>query len=74
MKVSTARELSTILMLGGIILILCREIYMPFLIIGSIITLFGLVVRFLYNKCPYCKRQLGREDGEYCPHCGRALD
>ena len=74
MKVSTARELSTILMLGGIILILCREIYMPFLLIGSIITLFGLVVHFLYNKCPYCGRQLGRDYGDYCPHCGRALD
>lgn len=74
MKVSAARNLRDILLLLGIIIMFCREIYAPFLIVGGIITLFGFVVHFLYNKCPYCKRQLGREDGEYCPHCGRALD
>lgn len=74
MNVRTARNLKDILLLVGIILMLCDNIFAPFLIIGGIITLFGIIVYFLYVKCPYCKRQLGRDDGEYCPHCGRALD
>lgn len=74
MKVSTARNLKDILLLVGIILMFCREIYAPFLIVGGIITLFGFIVHFRYNKCPYCKRQLGRADGDYCQYCGHALD
>ena len=74
MKVSTARNLKDILLLVGIILMFCREIYAPFLIVGGIITLFGFMVHFRYNKCPYCKRQLGRADGDYCQYCGHALD
>ena len=52
MKVSTARNLKDILLLVGIILMFCREIYVPFLIVGGIITLFGFIVHFRYNKCP----------------------
>jgi len=74
MKVSKAQNLRDILLLVGIVIMLCHDIYAPFFIIGVVIILSGFIVHFLYNKCPYCGRQLGRDYGDYCQHCGHALD
>lgn len=74
MKVRTVQKLRDIFLLVGIIIMLCHGIFAPFFVIGGIITLIGFVMHFCYNKCPYCRRQLGRNNGAYCQHCGHALD
>ena len=74
MNVRKARKLRDILMITGIIIILCGSIYQPLWIVGSIVAFSGLVPHFLYNKCPHCRRQLGRSNGLHCQYCGKALD
>ncbi len=33
-----------------------------------------LVPHFLYNKCPHCGKQLGRNEADYCQFCGEKLE
>ena len=58
----------------GFIIMLAAYIYEPLIIIGAIVMFSGLIPHFLYNKCPSCGKQLGRNDGEYCQYCGKELD
>ena len=74
MDVKKARKLRDTLTIAGLIVILFGSIYQPLLVIGCIIAFSGLIPHFLYNKCPHCGRQLGRNEGEYCQYCGKALD
>lgn len=34
----------------------------------------SLLINLLFLRCPACRRYLGRDEGEYCPHCGHRLD
>lgn len=78
MKVKEAQKLRDTLFIVGIVIMLCAAIYEPLFelltVIGAVIAFSGLIPHFLYNKCPSCGKQLGRNDGKYCQHCGKALD
>lgn len=45
-----------------------------FLLIYSLITVIVLIAIMpawnKYNRCPSCKKHLGRDTGKYCPSCG----
>lgn len=74
MKVRKAQKLRDILAIAGIIIMLGGYVYDPLLIFGGVVAFSCLVPHFLYNKCPYCGKQLGRNEGKYCQHCGKGID
>ena len=74
MKAKQARKLRDILAITGIAIMLCGFICEPLLIVGGIVACSCFIPHFLYNKCPYCGKQLGRSEGEYCQYCGKQLD
>ena len=75
MKVKDAQKLRDILMIVGLVIMLAASLFgMVCSIIGAIVAFSGLIPHFLYNKCPHCDRQLGRNDGDYCHHCGGRID
>lgn len=74
MKARQAQKLRDALFIIGILMMLCAGIFEPLTIIGAVIAFSGFIPHFLYNKCPCCGKQLGRNDGGYCQHCGKALD
>ena len=77
MKVKKARKLrDTLLLVGMGIMLLSGLIggYMPLRIAGVIVTLSCLIPHFLFNRCPHCGRQLGRNTGEFCQFCGKPLE
>ena len=74
MKLRKARELRDILMLIGIVIMLLGHNSDALLVVGLIVTFSGLIPHFLYNKCPHCGKQLGRNEGKFCQFCGRPLD
>ena len=36
---------------------------------GVVIMCVALVFRFIFYRCPYCGKYLGRDTGQYCPYC-----
>ena len=74
MKDKTARRLRDVIAIAGIIIMLCGYVYEPLLFVGGAVAFSCLIPHFLYNKCPYCKKQLGRDVGKHCRHCGKELD
>ncbi|MBQ7896480.1 MAG: hypothetical protein IJ364_08020 [Oscillospiraceae bacterium] len=75
MKVRDAQKLRDVLFIAGIAVMLAAYIFGTVCsIIGAVVAFSGLIPHFLYNKCPHCGRQLGRNDGDYCQHCGGAID
>lgn len=32
-----------------------------------------VLVWFRFNRCPHCRRHLGKHTGRYCPYCGEKL-
>lgn len=74
MTVKKARKLRDILMVAGILVMLVALLCRPLLIIGAIVAFSGLIPHFLFNKCPHCGKQLGRNEGAFCQFCGKSLD
>lgn len=74
MKIKKARELRNTLIIAGFVIILLSYIWESFLIIGTIIMLSCIIPDWLYNKCPHCGKHLGRNEGDFCQHCGKLLD
>ena len=74
MKVKQARKVRDILSIAGIVIMLCGYAYDPLLIVGGVVAFSCLIPHFLYNKCPHCRRQLGRNHGRYCQYCGKEID
>ena len=75
MKARDAQKLRDTLLFAGIAIMLAAYIFgIVCSIIGAIVAFFGLIPHFLYNKCPHCGRQLGRNDGAFCQHCGGEID
>ena len=74
MEARQAQKLRDTLFIIGILMMLCAGIFEALTIIGAVIAFSGFIPHFLYNKCPCCGKQLGRNDGGYCQHCGKALD
>ena len=74
MKAKEAQRLRDILALTGIIIMLFGYVYEPLLVIGGVVALSCFITHFLYNKCPHCGKQLGRNDSKCCPHCGEEIN
>ena len=74
MKAKQAQKIRDILAAAGIVIMLCGYAYKPLLIVGGVVAFSCLVPHFLYNKCPHCRKQLGRNDRRYCQHCGKEID
>lgn len=74
MKAKDAQKLRDILAIAGIAVMLCGYIYKSLLIVGGVIACSCFIPHFLYNKCPRCGKQLGRNEGKHCQHCGKKFD
>ena len=74
MNVRDAQRLRNTLMLVGILIMFGGYLFEPLLIVGAIIAFSGLIPHFLYNKCPHCGKQLGRNEADYCQFCGGKID
>ena len=73
MPVHKARKLRDGLFIAGAIVMLLGCSWEPILYLGVIVTFSCLIPHFLWNRCPHCRKQLGRNDGDYCQFCGRNL-
>ena len=74
MSVKKARKLRYTLLIVGFFIMLLAYIWEPFCVIGGIVTFSSLIPHFLFNKCPHCGKQLGRNEGDFCQFCGKQLD
>ena len=74
MKIKDAQKLRDTLMVIGILIILLSCGSALLMMAGIIVAFSSLIPHFLYNKCPHCKKQLGRNTGAFCQFCGQKLD
>ena len=74
MTIKKARKLRNTLMIAGLFIMLLAYIWEPFCIIGAVVMCSCLIPHFLYNKCPHCGKQLGRNEADYCHFCGGKLE
>ncbi len=70
MTAKKAQKLRDTLLIIGILMMLMSYIYEPMHIVGGIVAFSCLIPHFLFNKCPHCGKQLGRNEGAFCQHCG----
>ncbi len=73
MKVKKARSLRNALMVAGVIIMPSAYLYEPLFFVALAVTFSALIPHFLYNKCPRCKKQLGRNEGDFCQFCGQKI-
>ena len=75
MNVKNARKLTTTLLIVGFALsLLGGYTYEPLFIAGIIVMVSSLIPHFLYNKCPHCGKNLGRNAGRFCQFCGKEYE
>lgn len=74
MSIKKARNLRNAFLILGVIIMLLSYFYEPLFTIGMLVTLSCLIPQFLFCKCPHCGKQLGRNEGKFCQHCGNRLD
>nr|WP_298060215.1 hypothetical protein [uncultured Blautia sp.] len=74
MTVKKARKLRDTLLIAGTVMMLLGYLYKPFFMVGVIVAFLCLIPHFLFNKCPHCGKQLGRNEGEFCQFCGKHID
>lgn len=74
MTVRKARKLRNALLILGVVIMLLACIYEPLFIVGAIVAFSSLVPHFLFNKCPHCGKQLGRNEGAFCQFCGERIE
>ena len=74
MNVRKAQRLRDMLLLIGFFMMLGSYIYESLFVPGMVVALSCLVPHFLWNKCPHCGKQLGRNEAEFCQFCGEKID
>lgn len=74
MSVKKARKLRNALLIAGFFIMLLAYIWEPFFVIGVVVTFSCLIPHFMYNRCPHCGKQLGKNEGDFCQFCGKKLD
>ena len=74
MSVKKARKLRDTLLMAGVITMLLGYCFEPLVIVGAVAAFSCLIPHFLFNKCPHCRKQLGRNEGEFCQFCGKHID
>ena len=73
MTVKKARKTRDTLMIVGFLIALLAYIWEPMIYVGAVTMFSSFIPHFLYNKCPHCGRQLGRNEGDFCQFCGEKL-
>ena len=75
MKVKAAQKLrNTLLIVGFIIMLAGGSLSKVFGVVGAVVMFSSLIPHFLFNKCPHCDKQLGRNEGDFCHHCGGKIE
>lgn len=74
MKLRKAQKLRNTLLIVGFFIMLLGYYSNVIGVIGAIVAVSSLIPHFLFNKCPHCGKQLGRNEGKFCQYCGRPLD
>jgi len=74
MTVKKARKLRDMLLVIGTIIMLLAYLSEFLIVVGAIVAFSSLIPHFLFNKCPHCGKQLGRNDGAFCQYCGKPID
>ena len=74
MTVRRAQKLRNILIVTGLVIMLAGYYWETLLTVGAIVSFSCLIPHFLYNKCPRCGKQLGRNEEKFCQHCGTKID
>lgn len=74
MKLRNAQKLRNGLLIVGIVVMLSGMLYEPMFGVGAVIACSCLIPHILFNKCPHCGKQLGKNEAQYCQFCGKSLD
>ena len=74
MNVRKAQRLRDMLLLIGFFMMLGSYIYESLFVPGMVVALSCLIPHFLWNKCPHCGKQPGRNEAEFCQFCGGKMD
>ncbi|MEE1393705.1 MAG: hypothetical protein U0K65_06040 [Negativibacillus sp.] len=74
MPVKKARALRDRLLIAGFVVMLLAYVYRPLFYVGGAIAFSCLIPHFLFNRCPHCGKQLGRNEGDFCQYCGKRID
>ena len=74
MPVRKAQKLRDALLIVGFITMLSAYIYEPLAVVGAVVAFSCLIPHFLFNKCPHCGKQLGRNESKFCQFCGKPID
>ncbi|MGI5885156.1 MAG: hypothetical protein ACOX83_09360 [Candidatus Spyradocola sp.] len=74
MTVKNAQKLRDTLLIVGTGIMLLGVISEPLFLVGVIVAVSCFIPHFLFNKCPHCGRQLGKNEGEFCQFCGKHID
>jgi hypothetical protein len=64
------------ILMGGSLLFTSQVVFYSLFILGTLLVLSGLLLGFLYNKCPYCSWPLMDfkfDPPTKCPHCGKKI-
>ena len=76
-KLNRAQVQLLTLLLGALTVIL---VTLGFILKSKVILYAGLIsyilavlVWFRLNRCPHCRKHLGKHTGLYCPYCGKKL-
>ena len=74
MPVKKARKLRDTLLIAGFVVALMGYFWNVLGFLGIVLMFSALVPHFLWNKCPHCGKNLGRDGGDYCQHCGKPIE
>ena len=74
MKLRSARRLRDGLFTAGLAILLLAYVWPPLCAIGAGIACAGLILHFLFCRCPYCGREVVRNRGDFCKFCGKPLE
>ena len=74
MSVKNAQKLRNALLIAGFFVMLLGYFAVWIGYLGIVIAVSSLIPHFLFNKCPHCGRQLGRNEGDFCQFCGGKLE
>jgi len=74
MNARKAQKLRNTLLITGTMIALLGVWLEIFAVIGIVVMLSCMIPEILYNRCPHCRKNLGRNEGDYCQFCGKAID
>lgn len=74
MKPKTAKKLTIILALVGVVVMLLGYFSSILWAVGAVVALSAIIPNLLFYRCPHCGRMLGKNDGSFCQHCGGRVD